>query len=92
MAKVLFIPVSIVGGLIAGLVGKKIFETAWGLIDKEEPPESEHREVSWLKLIAALAAEGAIFRATRGAVDHVASTVDLNSKDLTHCLQLLSGK
>ncbi|HLM32093.1 MAG TPA: DUF4235 domain-containing protein [Solirubrobacterales bacterium] len=72
MAKVLFIPVSIVGGLIAGLVGKKIFETAWGLIDKEEPPESEHREVSWLKLIAALAAEGAIFRATRGAVDHVA--------------------
>ena len=42
MAKILFIPVSIVGGLIAGLVGKKIFEAAWGLIDKEEPPESEH--------------------------------------------------
>jgi hypothetical protein len=71
MAKILFIPVSIASGLIAGLVGKKIFEAVWGMVDKEEPPDSEHREVSWPKLIAALAAEGAIFRATRGAVDHV---------------------
>jgi hypothetical protein len=42
----------------------------WGLIDEEEPPDSEHRRVSWPKLIAAAALEGAIFRATRVAADH----------------------
>ena len=70
MSKVLFIPVSVVGSLAAGFVGKKIFEQIWGLIDKEEPPEPKHRETGWLKLIGALALEGAIFRAVRGLFDH----------------------
>ena len=30
MAKILFIPLSIVSGLIAGLIGKKVFEGIWG--------------------------------------------------------------
>jgi hypothetical protein len=51
-------------------VGKKVFEQVWGLIDEEEPPDSKHRETSWAKLVAALALEGAIFRAIRGAFDH----------------------
>ena len=68
--KVIFIPVSIVGGLLAGLVGKKAFEQVWGLVDDEEPPEAKHRDISLPKLVAALALEGAIFRATRGLVDH----------------------
>jgi hypothetical protein len=72
MAKVMFIPVSIVGGLIAGLVAKKAFEALWGVVDSEEPPEPEHREVALAKLIAALALEGAIFRAVRGLSDHLA--------------------
>ncbi|MFL5911600.1 MAG: DUF4235 domain-containing protein [Gaiellaceae bacterium] len=68
--KLLFIPFSIVGGLMAGFLGKKIFEQVWGLIDEEEPPEAEHRVTTWGKLIAATALEGAIFKATRAAVDH----------------------
>jgi hypothetical protein len=56
--------------LIAGFVAKKLFEQAWGLIDEEEPPESEHRTASWPKLIAAAAIEGAIFRATKTVADH----------------------
>jgi hypothetical protein len=68
--KVLFIPISLVGGLLAGLVGKKAFEGVWGLVDEEEPPEAEHRNVSYGKLAAALALEGAIFRMTRGLADH----------------------
>lgn len=70
MAKLLFIPVSIAGGLVAGLIGKRLFEAVWGLVDEGEPPDSEHRDISWPKLIAALAAEGAIFRVARGATDH----------------------
>jgi hypothetical protein len=70
VGKILFIPFSIIGGLIAGLIGKKLFEQLWGIIDDEEPPDAEHRDVQWPKLIAALAIEGAIFRATKGAADH----------------------
>lgn len=72
MAKILFLPVSIGAGLIAGMVGRKVFERAWGVIDDEEPPDAEHREVEWPKLIAALAIEGAIFRLVKGLVDHSA--------------------
>jgi hypothetical protein len=42
----------------------------WGLVDDEEPPEAEHREVKWPKLLLANALQGAIFRATRAAADH----------------------
>ncbi len=66
----LFAPVSIAAGLIAGLLGRKLFETAWGFVDDEEPPDAEHREISIPKLVAALAIEGAIFRLVKGLVDH----------------------
>lgn len=69
MAKILFIPISITGSLIAALVGKKIFDFVWARFDDEEPPEAEHRDVSWPKLIAANAVQGAIFRAVRAATD-----------------------
>jgi hypothetical protein len=35
MAKVLVIPVSVGGGMLAGFVSKKIFDQIWGLIDEE---------------------------------------------------------
>jgi hypothetical protein len=69
MGKVLFIPFSLVGGVIAGFLSKKLFDVAWGLVDDEEPPEPEHRDVSWAKLAIAMALQGAIFRAVRGITD-----------------------
>ena len=69
MAKILFLPFSILGGLLAGTIAKKLFDLAWRVVSEEEAPEPEHREVSWAKLLAALAIEGAIFRAVRGLVD-----------------------
>ena len=70
MGKIAFIPFSIAGGLIAGFAAKKAFDLAWGLIDDEEAPEPDQHDVSWGKLAAALALEGAIFRLTRGLADH----------------------
>jgi hypothetical protein len=70
--KLVFIPFSIAAGLLAGLLAKKVFEASWSVVDDQEPPDSEHREVGWPKLVAALALEGAIFRAARGAGDHLA--------------------
>jgi Protein of unknown function (DUF4235) len=70
VSKVLFLPVSLTSGLLAGLIGKKIFAVIWGLIDDEEPPQAEHREVQPAKLVLALAIDGAIFALVRGLVDH----------------------
>jgi hypothetical protein len=68
--KILFIPISIGAGLIAGFVSRKIFDQIWGLIDEEEPPESQHRDIQWGKLLAAAAIQGAIFRLVKEASDH----------------------
>ena len=68
--KIVFTPVSIVLGLIAGIIGQKIFEKIWSLVDEEEPPSPEHREFSWPKMVAALLVEGAIFRLVKGLTDH----------------------
>ena len=72
MGKILFIPVSLAGGLVAGFLGKKLFDLLWGAVDDAEPPQAEHRDVPWAKLVAALALEGAIFRAIAGIADHAA--------------------
>lgn len=75
MAKVLFVPFSFVGSMIAGVVATKLFEKLWSLVDKEEPPDAEHREINWVKMVPAVALEGAIFRATRAITDHGARVV-----------------
>jgi hypothetical protein len=68
--KFVFLPISILAGIIAGLIGKKAFEGLWGVVDDEEPPDAEHRNISYGKLALALALEGAIFRLIRGFFDH----------------------
>jgi Protein of unknown function (DUF4235) len=68
--KLLFAPISLVSGLITGLLARKLFERVWKLFDKEDPPRAEDRQVTWRKLSAALLIEGAVFRLVKGAVDH----------------------
>ena len=68
--KIVFTPFSIAAGLAAAFVGKLAFDRVWALIDEEEPPEPEHRDVDWVKLVAAMALQGAIFRAVRGIAEH----------------------
>jgi hypothetical protein len=69
--KLVFTLFRILLGLAAGIVGRKIFEQIWGLIDKDEPPHPQHRETGGIpKLLGALLLEGAIFRLVRGLADH----------------------
>ena len=68
--KLIFTPISVISGLLAGVLAKKIFERAWALVDDEEPPQPEHREFSRPKLFFALVIEGAIFKLTKGLVNH----------------------
>ena len=68
--KILFVPFSLIAGLVAGLLSRKAFDQVWGLVDEEEPPEGKHRDIDWKKLLAAAAIQGAIFRAVKEASDH----------------------
>ena len=62
-------PFGIVLGILAGLLGKKLFDFAWTKIDDEEPPKATTRETTWGRLLAAAAVQGVIFRITRFVVD-----------------------
>jgi hypothetical protein len=70
VSKLIFAPFSVLGGVLAGILGRKLFERVWRVIDEEEAPDPKHREVAWPKLALALLLEGAIFRAVRGLFDH----------------------
>lgn len=72
--KILFIPFSVIGGLIAGFIGQKLFEQLWGVVDAEEPPEPAHRRAPLAKILLASALEGAVFRFTRALVDRGSRT------------------
>jgi hypothetical protein len=67
--KVLFAPIGILAGLIAGFVAQKGFERVWAIVDDEQAPEVENRNASYPKLAIALLLEGAIFRLVKGMVD-----------------------
>lgn len=70
--KVLFGPIGIAAGMLAGLLAQKGFERLWSAIDDAEAPEPDQRRVALPKLAAALAIEGAIFRLVKGLVDRAA--------------------
>lgn len=70
MDKILFTPISVGSGLVAGIIGRKLFAALWGMIDDEEAPKPEHRRLQPVKLVVALLVEGALFALIRGLVDH----------------------
>lgn len=68
--KLAFAPIGILAGLLAGFLAQKGFERLWAIFDETEPPEPNQRDASYPKLVVALVVEGAIFRLTKGMVDH----------------------
>lgn len=68
--KLIFAPIGIIAGLIAGILAQKAFERIWALIDEEDPPDPSESGARYAKLVPALIVEGAVFRLTKGLVDH----------------------
>jgi hypothetical protein len=62
-------PFGILLGILAGLVGKKLFDFIWTKIDDEEPPEATTQEADYPRILVAAALQGMIFRLTRVVVD-----------------------
>ena len=67
--KVLYKPFGLILGILAGIVGRKLFDFVWTKIDDEEPPKGTTQQAPWGKILAAAALQGLIFRSTREVVD-----------------------
>jgi len=72
--KLLFLPLSIIGGLAAGQLSKKLFDFVWSRFDDEDAPRPKHRRINLPKLAFALLIEGALFRVVKGLFDHASRT------------------
>jgi len=59
--KLIYKPISIVLGILGGLVGRQVFNQVWQRVDAEEPPEPTTRDSSILRVMAAVVLQGAIF-------------------------------
>ena len=71
--KVLYKPFGLILGILAGLVGRRLFDYAWTKIDDEDPPKGTTQEADWSKVIAAAALQGVIFKTVRVVVDRYAA-------------------
>ena len=71
--KLIYKPIGIVLGILAGLLGRRIFNFAWSRLDDEDPPKPTTEVAPWSKVLAAAALQGMIYRVTRVVVDREAA-------------------
>ena len=62
-------PVGILLGIVAALLGKRVFNFAWTKVDDQDPPKATTEQTSWPRLLAASAMQGIIFKVVRVVVD-----------------------
>jgi hypothetical protein len=62
-------PFGILLGIVAALLGKRVFNFAWTKIDDQDPPKATTEDTSWRRLLAASAVQGVIFKVVRVIVD-----------------------
>lgn len=66
---ILYKPLGIVVGVLAGLLSKRIFGFLWGKIDEEDPPKANTEVAPMTKVLAAAALQGMVFKLVRALVD-----------------------
>ena len=66
---ILYKPIGIVAGILAGLVSSRIFKFIWGKIDEEEAPKPNTEWATWGKVLTAAALQGMVFKVVRALVD-----------------------
>jgi Protein of unknown function (DUF4235) len=69
-AKLAYRPIGLLAGVLAGLVSGAIFKQVWKLVAKEDDaPGALQSEYSMKEVVLAAAMQGAIFAATKAAID-----------------------
>jgi len=69
-AKLAYRPIGLVGGIVAGLVSGAVFKQVWKRVaDEDEAPSALQSEYRMREVVIAAALQGAIFAATKAAID-----------------------
>ena len=69
-AKLAYRPIGLAGGIVAGLISGALFKQVWKLVAKEEDaPSALQSEYRMREVVLAAAIQGALFAATKAAVD-----------------------
>ena len=69
LVTIIYKPIGIIAGIVAGLLSKKIFNFLWSKVDEEEPPKPNTQWADWTKLLGAAALQGMVFKVVRAIVD-----------------------
>ncbi len=67
--RLIYRPIGIILGLLAGFLSKSVFNFVWSKIDDEEAPKPTIRDSSWPKVLIAAAVQGIVFQTVRAAVN-----------------------
>ena len=74
-AKLAYRPIGLVAGLVAGSLSGIVFKQIWKVVAKEEEaPSALQSEYRMREVVLAAAIQGAIFAATKAAVDRAGAT------------------
>jgi hypothetical protein len=69
-AKLAYRPIGLIGGILAGTLSGIVFKQIWKQVsDEEDAPSALQSEYSMKEVVIAAAIQGAIFAATKAAID-----------------------
>ena len=69
-AKLAYRPIGLLGGVLAGVVSGALFKQVWKWVsDKDDAPGALESEYGMREVVLAAAIQGAIFAATKAAID-----------------------
>jgi len=71
-AKIAYRPIGLIGGILAGTLSGIVFKQIWKAIpDEDDAPSALQSEYRTWEVVLAAALQGAIFAATKAAIDRV---------------------
>jgi hypothetical protein len=70
MVKALYKPLSLILGVLGGLMASKVFDLIWNRVARQDgaPPEPDQKEATWMMVLTGAAAQGAIYALVKAAV------------------------
>jgi hypothetical protein len=75
VARVIYKPFGLIVSVLGGIVAGMIFKRVWGAIAREdEAPKATDEARGWGEILAAAAAEGAVFGGVKALVDRAGAT------------------
>jgi hypothetical protein len=75
VARVIYKPFGLIVSVLGGIVAGMIFKRVWGAVAREdEAPKATDEARGWGEILAAAAAEGAVFGGVKALVDRAGAT------------------